>query len=161
MLSSGGLDPGGNPAGGANGIVFDPPNHIYVSNTQRSLLAHVEVLKDGSAGPVSQVAAGWPLLNPDGLTIDAHGNVYAVIPISTFPQWLVDFYELPPLSPVVRIIPETSEMQPVLDYGFPDWEYFDVPSGLAFGKGPRHHKSVYVVQIGAINIFGYPGSVQN
>lgn len=151
-LLVGGLDPLGQEMGGANGIVFDPPNHIYVSNTQQSLLAHVEVMKDGSAGPVSLVAAGPPLLNPDGLTIDAHGNVYAVIPISTFPP---EFFPLPPLSPVVRIIPETGEMQPVLDYEFPDLEYFDIPSGLAFGKGPRDHKSVFVVQIGAIN-FGFP-----
>ena len=61
--------------------------------------------KNGTAGDVTVAAAGSPILNPDGLALDAHGNVYVVIPLSTFPQWVVDIYGLPPTSPVVRIDP--------------------------------------------------------
>ena len=43
LLLSGGADPDGNPMGGANGIVFDPPNHLYVANSQRNLVARVTV----------------------------------------------------------------------------------------------------------------------
>ena len=155
LLLSGGGDPDGNPMGGANGIVFDPPNHLYVANTQRSLVARVTVKKNGTAGDVSVAAAGWPILNPDGLALDAHGNVYVVIPLSTFPQWFADMYGLPPTSPVVRIDPSSDEVQPVLAFDFPDTEYFDFPTSLAFGKGPWDKKSVFVVGIGAAN-YGLP-----
>lgn len=156
LLVPAGTDPDGNPAVGANGIAFDPPNHLYVANTQQSLLAHIEVMQDGSPGAVSVVAYGPPLLNPDGLALDTEGNVYATIPISTFPPEVAEYYGLPPLSPVVRIIPATGEMEPVLDpVGFPDLEFFDFPTSLAFGKGPRDHKSVFVVSMGAAN-YGLP-----
>ena len=155
LLLSGGTDPLGNPMGGANGIVFDPPNHLYVANTQRSLVAHIPVLNDGTAGAVTVVAAGPPVLNPDGLALDAHGNVYVVIPVSTFPKWFADMFGMPPTSPVVRVIPETGEVQPVLDFDFEDSEYFDFPTSLAFGTGPWDKKSVFVVGIGAAS-FGMP-----
>lgn len=156
LLVPAGPDPDGNPAVGANGIVFDPPNHLYVTNTQQSLLLHIDVMPDGSPGEVSIVAGGPPLLNPDGLTLDANGNVYATIPISTFPSEVAAYYGLPPLSPVIRIIPDTGELQPVLDpVNFPDLEYFDFPTSLAFGRGPRDHKSVFVVSMGAAS-YGFP-----
>ena len=101
------------------------------------------------------VAAGPPILNPDGLALDAHGNVYVVIPVSTFPQWFAELYGLPPTSPVVRIDPTSDEVQPVLAFDFPDTEYFDFPTSLAFGKGPWDKKSVFVVGMGAAN-YGLP-----
>ena len=141
--------------GGANGIVFDPPNHLYVANSQRNLVARITVSKNGTAGDVTVVAAGWPILNPDGLALDAHGNIYVAIPLSTFPQSVADLYGLPPTSPVVRIDPTSDEVAPVLDLDFPDTEYFDFPTSLAFGRGPWDHKSVYVVGMGAAN-YGLP-----
>lgn len=157
LLLTGGTDPLGNPMGGANGIVFDPPNHLYVANTQRSLIAHVPIMKNGSAGTATVASAGF-LPNPDGLAIDTQGNVYTVLPIASLPQWFFDMFGLPPVSPVVRIIPETGEVQPILGEEFPNGDFFDFPTSLAFGKGPWDHKSVYVVGIGAANYGMPPGS---
>jgi sugar lactone lactonase YvrE len=148
----------GSPAGvGANGIAFVPPNNLYVANTSEDRLVHITVLKDGSAGDVSVVAAGWPMFSPDGLAVDASGNVYTVSPMSTFPTW----FGLPPLTPVMRIVPSTGEIQPVVPLG--DWtlpdnphgDYFDMPSSLAFGTGSWDHKSLYVVGIQMAS-FGLP-----
>lgn len=141
------------PAPGANGIAFDPPNHIYVANTQRGLIVHVPVMNDGSAGIATSIAnPSMFLIFPDGLSLDAHGNVYAAIPFVT-----LTVFPLPPLAAVVRIIPETGEVIPVLDpFGFPDHEYFDFPTSLAFGTGPLDKKSVFVVNMGGQFFAGFP-----
>ena len=113
-------------------------------------------MRDGSAGEVTLLAAGPPVINPDGMGVDAHGNVYVAIPASTFPDWFWDLFGgKPPIGPVVRIIPETGQTELVLDIDFPSIDYFDFPTCLAFGKGPWHHKSVFVVSMGAAN-FGMP-----
>jgi sugar lactone lactonase YvrE len=143
----------GGPQVGANGIVFDPPNHLYVANTQENLVAHVTVNTDGSAGEVSLLAAGPPVIFPDGLALDAHGNVYVAIPVSTFPA----FIPLPPTAPVLRIVPETGVVEPILPLDFPDGDYFDFPTSLAFGKGPWDHESVYVVGISQAG-YGLPAT---
>ena len=154
LVRSLGTDPLGNPMVGANGITFVPPDHLYIANTQQSLIAHVFIMNDGSAGETSVAAAGWPVINPDGLAADALGNVYAVIPASTFPTAL----GVPPLSPVVRLVPETGTVEPVIPIDFPDGDFFDMPTSLAFGTGPWDQKSVFVIGIGLENYFPFPGS---
>jgi sugar lactone lactonase YvrE len=155
-LLSGGTDEGPVLVG-ANGIAFVPPNKLYVANTNKSLLVHVPINWNGSAGEPAVIAAGWPMMSPDGLAVDVCGNVYTVSPMSTFPTW----FGLPPLSPVLRIIPSTGEIQPVVPFG--DWtqpvnphlDDFDMPTSLAYGKGPWDRRSVFVVGISMAS-FGLP-----
>ncbi|MEX0330267.1 MAG: SMP-30/gluconolactonase/LRE family protein [Puniceicoccaceae bacterium] len=152
-------DPFGQPIGGANGIAFHPPDNIYVSNTEQGTIVRVPVLEDGTAGVASVINLDpFPIMNPDGVTVDAHGNVYTVIPVST---WR-DFPPAPPpwlLSPIVKIYPDTGMVEPILDpVLFDDPLYFDFPTTLAFGTGPLDKKSVFVISMGAEFFFGPPGT---
>jgi sugar lactone lactonase YvrE len=143
---------------GANGIVFAPPNQLYVANTEKCLILEIPVLPDGSAGEVTVVAGAYPpdgppglLFAPDGLALDAEGFIYTVIP----PAGLTgpDF----PLSPVIRIDPSTGEVEAVVDPLVESSPMFDFPTSLAFGTGPWDHQSLFVVGITG-RIYGFEGS---
>ncbi len=137
------FDPAPVPLPGANGIGFSPPNHLYVANTEKGLIAHVPInLADGSAGEPTFVAQAFALLTVDGL--DATGQIHGVIPA----------FAVLGTSPVVRVDPATGDVVPTVDStAFGD---FDVALSLAFGRGARDQKSVYVAN-GALDIVPIPG----
>lgn len=146
-------NPLGFPLVGANGIAFGPPNNIYVANTEKGLIAHITILEDGSAGTATVLATHPMLLiNPDGLALDTNGDIYTVLPPSTFPLGVV-----PPMSPVVKIHADTGEVEPLMDpFTFPDGEYFDFPTSIVFGTGPMDKKSVYVANLSGMEGYGMP-----
>ncbi len=146
LLAPATSDPFPFAAPGANGISFVPPNHVYVANNEKSLILDIQVLPDGSAGPIDVVAGAWPptgppglLTAPDGLAADVHGMLYAAVP----PAGLVPF----PLSAVIRIDPGSGEVTPMVNpyTVFDPSPLFDFPTSLAFGNGPFDRKSLFVV----------------
>ena len=131
-----GFDPFGFPAPGANGIAFYPPNHVYVANNEKSIILDIELKKDGSAGEIEIVAGAWPpmgppgvLTAPDGLTVDRQGNLYAAVP----PAGLAPF----PLSPVIKIYPDSGAVEPLFEPSMDPSDLFDFPTSLAFGTRGR------------------------
>jgi hypothetical protein len=70
----------------------------------------------------------------DGLAADVHGDLYAAIAGATIFG----------TAPVVKVDPRTGTITPCTD----ELARFDFPTSLAFGQGPRDHKSVYVVNGG-------------
>ena len=123
-------DPYGIPLPGANGIAFVRPNRLYVANTERGLIAHVPIDRDGSAGAPTLVAAGPALSTADGLAADAHGGLHAVIPGHAALR----------IAPLVHVDPTTGNTSSI----DPDeWTEFDVPLGLTFGTA-RHRRSIFV-----------------
>jgi sugar lactone lactonase YvrE len=119
---------------GANGIVFVPPATLFVANTDQGLIARVPIRGDGSPGEPDVAAAGFELLVVDGLAADVHGDLYAAIAGATIFG----------TAPVVKVDPRTGTITPGTD----ELARFDFPTSLAFGKGPRDHKSLYVVNAG-------------
>jgi sugar lactone lactonase YvrE len=109
---------------GANGIAYRQGN-LYVANTEQASIVRIPILDDGSAGEPSIVAAGPELAVPDGLALDVHGNIYALV-ISQ--------------SKLVRIDPEDGSITTLAtgDDGL------DFPASLAFGTGKSSRKSVFV-----------------
>lgn len=62
---------------GCNGIALSPDKKtVYVTNTSDGLLLALDVLADGSAGPVRVVASTPALIGADGIKVDRAGNVY-------------------------------------------------------------------------------------
>jgi sugar lactone lactonase YvrE len=126
------VEPG--PAIGANGIAFVPPSTLFVANSDLALIARIPIRTDGSPGDPQIAAAAFELLLVDGLAADVHGDLYAAIAGSTIFG----------TAPVVRIDPQTGMITPATDAA----DRFDFPTSLAFGRGPRDPKSVYVVNAG-------------
>jgi sugar lactone lactonase YvrE len=136
------------PPVGANGIAFYPDatnaakpatGHFYVANTQRGLVARIPLLTDGSAGAVQLVAASPKLLSIDGIAMDSRGNVYGVI---------AGFAVLPVLfgihtSAIVRVEPNAPPAERVVPIPT-DGTKFDFPLSIAFGRGQRDQRSVFV-----------------
>jgi hypothetical protein len=140
------FDPFGIQLPGANGIAFDPPNHLYVANTERGLIAHIAIdLQDGSAAEPATVAQGLELLTVDGLAVDVTGDVYAAVP----------GYSVFGVSPLVRVDPVSGDTAPTVSPG--DFGRFDVPLSLAFGAGARSHRSAFVTNGDLPVIPGGPG----
>jgi sugar lactone lactonase YvrE len=138
------IDPFGFPGPGANGIAYYPPDHIYVASNEKSIIVEIKVMKDGSAGEIKTVAGAWPpmgppgvLTAPDGLTVDRLGNLYSVVP----PAGLAPF----PLSPVIKIYPDTGAVEPLFEPSNQPSELFDFPTSLAFGTRGRAKKTIFVV----------------
>jgi sugar lactone lactonase YvrE len=119
---------------GANGIAFVPPNNLYVANLDRALIARIRIRPDGTPAEPELVATGFELLGIDGLAADARGMLHAVI---------VVFAGLG-TSPLVQVNPETGK----ITTSTADASAFDIPTSLAFGRGPLDHKSVFVVNSG-------------
>jgi sugar lactone lactonase YvrE len=120
---------------GANGIVFYPPNNLYVANTSQHSILRITLDPAGAAAGIELVAAGYPMINPDGLAVDAHEYLYTVLPASTAEE----IGAPPTLPPVLGVNPHTGEMTPVIS----DDTLFDTPTSLAFGSG-YYQKSLYV-----------------
>jgi hypothetical protein len=138
------FDPAPVPLPGANGIAFSPPDHLYVANTEKGLVAHVPINPDGSAGEPTLVAQTLSLLTVDGLAVDAAGQIHGVIPA----------FAVLGTSPLVRVDPASGDTVQTLDSSA--FGEFDVPLSLAFGRGARDHQSVYVAN-GDLPIVPIPG----
>jgi hypothetical protein len=136
----------GFPLPGANGIVFYPPNLLYVANTEKGMVVQIGIRNDGSPGNVLEVIQDDVILTIDGIAVDAMGDVYGVIP----------GYLLFNSNPLVKIDPRTK----VITQLVPDSEIemFDVPLSLAFGRGARNSKSVYITNGDLPIIPGGPGA---
>jgi sugar lactone lactonase YvrE len=141
------FDPLGVPLVGANGIAFYPPNHLYVANTERGLIAHIAIdLEDGSAGQPTVAAGGLALLTVDGIAADATGDVHAVVP----------GYSLLGTAPLVRVDPISGSTAATVNTS--EFGEFDVPLSLAFGAGSRDRQSVFVTNGDLSLIPGGPGA---
>lgn len=125
-----------NPVFGANGIAFVPPNNLYVANTDRALIARIRIRPDGRPAEPELVAAGFELLGIDGLAADARGTLHAVIVVSVALG----------TSPLVKVDPESGR----ITASRADPSAFDLPTSLAFGRGPLDHKSVFVINSGLL-----------
>lgn len=140
-------DPLGLTLPGANGIAFYPPNQLYVANTEKGLLARIRIQPDGNPGQVDLIAAGPALLSMDGIAVDALGDIYGLIP----------GYALLGTNPLVKINPNTGEVVPIVTNA-EEMAKFDVPLSLAFGRGARDQKSVFITNGDIPVVEGGPGS---
>jgi sugar lactone lactonase YvrE len=129
---TGQLQPGG---AGANGIGYRD-GVLYVTNTEKATLLTIPVRRNGALGPPRVLASGPRLLFPDGLAVDAHGNVYvAVISQST----------------VVRVAPN-GRIATLADAS----DGLDWPSSVAFGRDTGNRKQLYAVNFAIGPRFGSP-----
>jgi len=119
---------------GSNGIAFVPPRSLFVANTFFGYIAKIDIKPDGTAGQPEVVAMGPELLIIDGLAADVHGGLHGVIAGASILG----------TAPVVHIDPRTGAITSSTD----EWDQFDFPTSLAFGRGPLDHKSVFVVNAG-------------
>jgi sugar lactone lactonase YvrE len=137
------------PAIGANGIAFVPPNNLYIANLDRALIARIQIRPDGKPSKPEIAASGFELLGIDGVAADAHGTLYAAIVVSLALG----------TSPLVMVDPKTGTITPSTAAR----ARFDLPTSLAVGRGPLDHKSVFVVNSGFFpeeRVEAAPGVVQ-
>ena len=71
----GGTDPFGLGPIGVNGIALHDGT-LVVATTDTNLILAIEVLDDGTPGPISVLAEAPLVFAPDGLTIDERGDIY-------------------------------------------------------------------------------------
>lgn len=119
---------------GANGITFVPPRDLFVANTDLGLIAKIKIKQDGNPGRPGVVASGIELLTVDGLVADARGHLHTVI--AAAPAFGT--------ASLVDVNPETGKIKSSTTHE----SRFDFPTSLVFGRGPRDHNSVYVVNSG-------------
>jgi hypothetical protein len=131
------------PPVGANGIVFLPPNLLFVANTRQGSIIRIPIAPDGSAGTPAVAAQDPALLTVDGLAADTFGNIHAVIP----------GFALLQSHPLVQVDPGTGQVvqTPTEDAAF------HFPLSLAFATGPWDPRTVFVVNGGEI-VPGFPGA---
>ena len=122
------------PAIGANGIAFVPPNNLYVANTDRALISRIRIRPDGSPAEPRVAAAGFEFWGIDGLAADERGTLHAVIVVSAALG----------TAPLVKVDPNTGTITASAAAA----SAFDLPTSLVFGRGLLDHKSVYVVNSG-------------
>ncbi len=115
---------------GANGITFRTPNEIVVGNTDLGMLVSIPILTDGSAGDASVIAQDPAIFAIDGLTVDARGRIYACVVGQ---------------STIVRVGDDGIETLADADDGIVG------ASSIAFGQGPRDHRSLYGVNFGVFS----------
>jgi sugar lactone lactonase YvrE len=120
---------------GANGIVFRAPRTLFVANTEQGLIARIPIERSGAPGEPHVVASGSELVTVDGLAIDPQGFICAAI----------IFGGSGGPAPIVRVDPASGAVVPLTD----QWDTFDFPTSLAFGKGSRGPWELYVVNSGA------------
>jgi sugar lactone lactonase YvrE len=121
---------------GANGVAFWKGN-LYVANTSRGALVHVPVLADGSPGDPTIVAGDIEceeqddLFGMDGITLDVHGNVYALLVLQ---------------NKLVRIDPTDGSVTVLLTEEDGLWN----PASIYFGTGKGNRKSVFITNYAVI-----------
>jgi sugar lactone lactonase YvrE len=135
LLEGEGLLPGIPVPIGANGIAYRQGN-LYVANTELAHILRIPIQKDGSAGTPEIVAAGMELYPLDGIALDVHGNIYALVIAQ---------------SKLVRVTPDgTITTLATADDGL------DFPASASFGTGKGQRKSLFVTNY-AIGPPGGPG----
>jgi len=146
--------PGLFDAPGANGVAFAPPNHLYVANHEKSLILHIPVQCDGTAGEVTRVTEGGfggLFFGPDGLSIDMDGNLYAAMALAGNMPF--------DMSPILKIYPETGEVEPlVAPVAGMLPPNFEIPTSLVFGGWFSGRKCLYVANSG-LAAFGLQGPI--
>jgi sugar lactone lactonase YvrE len=125
-----GCDPEQYPIG-ANGVAFWR-NSLYVASTSRGMLLRVPILQDGSAGEAEIVAGDVDcdmendeLYAMDGIALDVHGNVFALLVIQ---------------HKLVRINPEDGSHTVLLTA---DDGLYNAAS-IAFGSGQGNRQHVFL-----------------
>ena len=141
----GGPHPEAGTLPGANGIVFYPPNKLYVANTFQSSISCITIGKRGEARNVKWSISNFLLMNIDGIAVDVHENIYGVLPVSTINN--LPENGPPPMPPVVMLNPKSQEVTPVVVSS--EAHNFNTPTSLVFGTGGQwDRKSVYVANAG-------------
>jgi sugar lactone lactonase YvrE len=120
---------------GANGIAYRAGN-LYVANTEKAHVVRIPVLTSGGAGAPEIIAAGDELLPLDGIALDAHGNIYALVIAQ---------------SKLVRIDPHDGTVTTLATAE----DGLDFPASLAFGTREGDRQSVFVTNYA----IGPPGGV--
>jgi sugar lactone lactonase YvrE len=131
---------------GANGIGYYH-GALYVTNTDKGLVAKIPIAKDGTAGPVELwkrlddvresplFGAKLPIM-PDGLAIDVHGNLYMTILTR---------------NAIVRLMADDRSQASIAVLGSPGpvpSARFDTPASLAFGTGAGEQQNLFVTNLG-------------
>ena len=130
-LAGCGLTPGFPPIG-ANGVAYSH-NALYVASTEQGLLVRVPVLPDGAAGD-PEIVAGAADCDPsrdnldsiDGIALDVHGDVFALLVIQ---------------NKLVKVDPSTGQVTELLN----DEDGLFNPASIAFGTGKGDRQSVFIV----------------
>ena len=139
-------DPLGFPLPGANGIAFYPPVSLYVANTELGSIVMVRIEPDGSAGPVEVVTPPFAVPTVDGIAMDVHGQIHAVLP----------GFSILGVSPLVSVDPATGAVTPTVINPV-DMGRFDTPLSLAFGGGRSDVGRVLVTNGDLPDVPGGPG----
>lgn len=115
---------------GANGVAIWHDT-IYVANTFRGLLARVPILNDGTAGAPEIVAGdsdcdpGDALFGMDGIALDVHGNVFALLVLQ---------------NKLVQIDPDDGSHSLLLT----DQDGLFNPASIVFGTGGGDRQHVFM-----------------
>jgi sugar lactone lactonase YvrE len=121
---------------GANGIAYKH-GALYVANTDKGILVKVPLMQDGSAGDPVVIATG--LNGPDGVTLDASGNLYAV---TAYGAQLVRIRHQGGPEVVLEMAPAGVAF----------------PTSVDFGKSVREMNTAYIAN--AIPLAGQPNLVK-
>jgi sugar lactone lactonase YvrE len=120
---------GDNP--GANGVALRKDS-LYVASTSKGLLVRVPILKDGTAGEPEIVAGDSDcdpendeLFGMDGIALDVHGNVFALLVLQ---------------HKLVRIDPSDGSHTVLLT----DEDGLFNPASIAFGTGKSDRQKVFL-----------------
>jgi len=121
---------------GANGIVFYPPNKLYVANTFQSSISRITFGNNGQL-PTIDVVKKHPfeLMNIDGIAVDVQENIYGVLVPSTLGA---------PVPPLVMLNPNTKDVTPIV--ALESASDFSTPTSLTFAtrRGPWNRKSLFI-----------------
>jgi sugar lactone lactonase YvrE len=118
---------------GANGIAYRQGS-LYVTVTEKGRVMRVPVASDGTAGTPQVFAESAQLLGADGLAFDARGNLYVVANVQ---------------NRLVRLAPSGA-----IETLATAADGLDFPAGIAFGRGPLSHTSVFIANFA----IGAPGA---
>lgn len=109
---------------GANGIAYRQ-GYLYVANTEKAQVVRIPILKGGLPGEPKVVAGGPELFVLDGLALDVHGQIYALVIAQ---------------SKLVRIDPADGAVTTLATAD----DGLDFPASLAFGTGKGERQSLFV-----------------
>jgi len=136
------------PNVGANGIAFYPPNLLYVANTEAGRVLEIPILANGDPDTAAlRVVAGDHqaendlITSIDGIQMSADGDVFGVI--AGYPHATGVHPRFAGMGPLVRIDPNGVPGSRVTVLPT-DFTAYDNPLSLAFGRGLRDHRSVFV-----------------
>lgn len=109
---------------GANGLAYRDGS-LYVAVTEHGRIVRIPIRPDGSAGRPHVVAESAMLVGADGIAFDARGNLYVLANVQ---------------NALVRMA-RGGALQTIATAA----DGLDFPAGLAFGRGPLDHRSVFIV----------------